>query len=82
MTHGGFDQFLEPLQPLSDAEKRELLLRYFNVVLESMSSEDIRLMRHHYEQTFPPSAEQTMFFEVIEGHLALRALNLLEDSPK
>ncbi len=76
MTYSGFDRFLETLQPLSDAEKRELLLRYFNLVLESMSSEDIRLMRHHYEQTFPPSAEQTMFFEIIDGHLALRDLNL------
>jgi hypothetical protein len=75
MSEDEFDAFLATLAPMSEGEKRETLLTYFNAILRSMSSDEIRALREHYAREFPCSAEQTMFFEVIDGHLALRSLS-------
>lgn len=73
-----FEDLVIRIEPLSPNEQREILLGYFNGILNGMVTSEVRRLRAHYLAVFPPCPVQDMMIEVLDGHLALREMRLNE----
>ena len=68
------DAYLDQIAPLSDTEKKEMLLRYFTGIMATMSREEVVNMREHFAAGPEQTPERTSIVEIIDGHLALREI--------
>ncbi len=75
---GQFDEFLRKIEPMTALEQREMLLRYFTVLIGAMDLDSVVELRVHLLNRFPPSQEQDTIIEVIDGHIALRQMSASE----
>ncbi len=75
---GQFDEFLRNIEPMTPLEQREMLLRYFTVLIGAMDFDSVVALRTRLLNRFPPSQEQDTIIEVIDGHIALRQISANE----
>jgi hypothetical protein len=73
-----FEDLVNRIEPLSPNEQREILLGYFNGILNGMQASEVRALRAHYLTVFPPCPVQDMMIEILDGHHALREIHLGE----
>jgi hypothetical protein len=61
--------------PLSPFEQREILLGYFNGILNGMETPMIVQLKAHLLKTCPRCPVQDTMIEVLDGHMALREID-------
>lgn len=68
----GLDDFLERIEPMTDAEQYEMLLRYASAGFEHLDKAGLLELRDHLLSTLPDNEHRATLVQVIEGKIALR----------
>ena len=72
---GDFNEFLVSIEPYSDEEQIELLLRYLTAEMATMDRGTVVGLRDYFRSMPEDNDQRTAVLEVIEGHLALREID-------
>ena len=65
------EEYFESIQPYSDIERAELLLKYLSTQMSGMTRRQIQVMRERL-LLHEVNAWRTTLLEIIDGNLALR----------
>lgn len=70
------DELIARMPPMTEAEEREILLGYFNALLEPVETCHIIALRRRAEREYTGTPLQDAIIDVLGGELALREMNV------